>query len=129
VVGGAGETQAQEPAQAQAPAPARGKHRLGRGSTRGWAPAASYSTSIDDDLQDEVAAIEVALKEHGPLRRDVLKQRVNSRRWGPGCFARALQQATSAGIVTRTGRNQFALSGDGGTVPFASGDRAQTPSR
>jgi MFS family permease len=120
--------------QAQAtptPAPARvgGGRRFGRGTSHGWSPAASYSTTIDAELEDEVAAIELALKEHGPLRRDVLKQRVNSRRWGPGCFARALQQATSAGIVTRTGRNEFALSGDGGTVPFASGDRAQTPSR
>jgi MFS family permease len=124
VVGGTGETQAQTPT----PVAAAGGRRFGRGTSRGWAPAASYSTTIDDDLQDEVAAIELALKEHGPLRRDVLKQRVNSRRWGPGCFARALTQAVEAGIVTRTGRNQFALAGEGG-VPFARGQREHTPHR
>jgi hypothetical protein len=62
---------------------------------------------IDDDLHDEVAAIEAALRAQGPLDRDALKEQVNSRRWGPGCFARALSQAVDAGIVTRVGRNRF----------------------
>jgi hypothetical protein len=68
---------------------------------------------IDDDLKDEVAAIEAALRAHGSMDRDALKREVNSRRWGPGCFARALSQAVEAGIVTRVGRNRYALSGDG----------------
>jgi MFS family permease len=107
----------------------RNGRRFGRGSSHGWAPAASYSSVIDDDLKDEVAAIELVLKEHGTLQRDALKQAVNSRRWGPGCFARAMQQAVDAGIVTRTGRNRFALAGDGGTVPFTSGQRATSDHR
>jgi MFS family permease len=140
VVGGADEQQ-QQPvgqaadagAQAQpaaAPAGAYRGRRFGRGTSRGWSPAASYSSSsIDDELQDEVAAIESALKEHGPLPREALKQRVNSRRWGPGCFAKALSQAQQAGIVTRAGRNRFALAGDrqqGSGVQFVMGEDRET---
>jgi MFS family permease len=110
-------------------AAARRGYRFGRGSSHGWAPQASYSSSIDSDVQDEVAAIELALKENGPLEREALKQHVNSRRWGPGCFARALSQATEAGIVTRVGRNRYALAGDGEGVPFVTGQRERSGSR
>jgi MFS family permease len=100
--------------------------RFGRGSSQGWAPFASYSTMIDDDVRDQVAAIEIALKENGPMERDALKQNVNARRWGPGCFAKALTEAQMAGVVTRAGRNRFALRSDarqGDGVPFVTGDR------
>jgi len=101
---------------------ARGRRHagVGRGSSHGWAPNSSYSSVIDDDLHDEVAAIEAALRGNGPLDRDALKHQVNSRRWGPGCFARALSQAVDAGIVTRVGRSRFALARDSrpAGVPF-----------
>jgi hypothetical protein len=100
--------------------------RFGRGRSQGWSPYASYSSTIDEDLRDNVAAIEVALKENGTLQRDALKQHVNSRRWGPGCFSRALSEAVSAGVVTRVGRNSFALSSEAArhdSVPFVTGDR------
>jgi hypothetical protein len=130
----AGEQRRDEAPAAAAAAPAttaavRRGARFGRGSSHGWAPAATYSTSIDGELRDEVAAIEVALKENGPMQRDALKQAVNSRRWGPGCFAQALSQANSAGIVTRTGRNQYALSGDGSGVPFVTGEKQTSDHR
>lgn len=100
--------------------------RFGRGSSRGWSPVASYSSSVDEDVRDQVAAIEVTLRENGTLDRNALKERVNARRWGPGCFAKALTEAQSAGIVTRAGRNQFALAGDGrgnSGVPFVTGEK------
>jgi sugar transport protein len=101
-----------------------GRPGFGRGSSHGWAPSASYSTTIDDDLRDEVAAIERTLREHGTLRREELKRRANTRYWGPGCFGKALNQALDAGIVTRVGRGAFALARDGGngsSVPFVTG--------
>jgi hypothetical protein len=141
VVGGAeeqkqpeGEERQLEPATAAAApttagAVARGR-RFGRGSSHGWSPSASYSTTIDADLRDEVAAIETALRESGaPMRREALKQRVNSRFWGPGCFNKALWQAVDAGIVTRAGRNTFALAGDGEGVPFVTGERERSEHR
>jgi hypothetical protein len=100
--------------------------RFGRGTSQGWAPFASYSTTISDELRDEVAAIEIALKENGPMERGALKQNVNARRWGPGCFAKALTEAQTAGVVARAGRNRFALRSDaqqGGGVPFVARDR------
>ncbi|MFL5842768.1 MAG: MFS transporter [Thermoleophilaceae bacterium] len=115
---------------AAAAARARQRARLGRGATHGWAPLASYSTAIDDELRDEVEAIVRVLREHGTMARDELKREVNARRWGPGCFARALSEATSAGLVTRVGRNRYALASDVSPldtgVPFVEGSR-ETP--
>jgi MFS family permease len=145
VVGGADEqkqperpetTQVEPATAAAAPATAaaasRGR-RFGRGTSHGWAPAASYSTTIDEDLRDEVAAIETALRDSdAPMRRETLKQAVNSRFWGPGCFNKALWEAVDAGIVTRAGRNTFALAGDGGNregVPFVTGERERSEHR
>jgi hypothetical protein len=122
-------------AMATAPATAaavRRGARFGRGTSHGWAPAASYSTTIDADVRDEVAAIETALRENGPMRRDELKRQVNSRRWGPGCFAKALSEAADAGVVTRAGRGTVALAGDGDDrsgVPFVTGDRETSDRR
>jgi hypothetical protein len=66
------------------------------------------------------------------MRREALKQAVNSRFWGPGCFSKALWQAVDAGIVTRAGRNTFALAGDGRNregVPFVTGERERSERR
>ena len=118
--------------QAEVAAAPRRHAGLGRGSSHGWSPYSAYSSSaIDDDLRDEVAAIEAALREEGPLDRDALKRKVNSRRWGPGCFARALSQAMEAGIVTRVGRNRFALAGDArpGGVPFVHSSQREPSGR
>lgn len=107
--------------------------RFGRGTSHGWSPSASYSTTIDAELRDEVEAIERALRESdAPMRREALKQAVNSRFWGPGCFSKALWQAVDAGIVTRAGRNTFALAGDGRDregVPFVTGERDRSEHR
>jgi hypothetical protein len=129
VVGGerAEEKPAQEPAPTRVRRPER---RLGRGSTQGWSPYASYSTRVDEDVRDQVAAIERVLKEDGPLPRVELRRRVNSRRWGPGCFQKAISEGLNAGILTRSGRNGIALAGDGAGqsgVPFVGGGEKTAP--
>jgi hypothetical protein len=65
------------------------------------------------------------------MHRTALKEAVNSRYWGPGCFAKALAEAVGAGTVTRTGRNRFALSGDGAdsNVPFVTGEKDRSGHR
>ncbi|HEX4718970.1 MAG TPA: MFS transporter [Thermoleophilaceae bacterium] len=115
-----------------APARARGAYRFGRGSSQGWSPYASYSTAaVDDDVREQVDAITQTLKEHGTMPRMLLRQRVNARTWGPGCFQKALSEGTKAGVVRRVGRNSYALSDDAGQqsgVPFVSG-REETNQR
>ena len=98
---------------------------MGRDSQT-WSPLACDSATVDDELRGQVATIEAALKENGQLRRGDLKQRVNARRWGPGCFARALNEAQAVGIVTSLGRDSYALSSDVAVrrgVRFVAGDR------
>jgi MFS family permease len=93
-------------------AQARHRARLGRGDTRGWSPYASYSSAVDPDLREQVAAIQAALRARGgELSRESLKREVAARQWGPGSFGRALQQARQAGIVRRTARDRYTLDG------------------
>jgi MFS family permease len=54
----------------------------------------------------EIDAIAEALAD-GPLRRDVLAQRVGARRWGPGRFQSALDEAQLEGRVRRAGRSLY----------------------
>jgi MFS family permease len=59
-------------------------------------------------LDREIDAIVGVLDESGPLRRDELARRVNARRWGPGRFAYALNEAVAEGRVRRTSRATYA---------------------
>ncbi len=96
--------------------------RFGRGSSAGWAPFASYSTYIDDDLHDEVEAIAGALQADGPLDRDALRARVGARHWGPGRFQRAVSEAVGAGMVTRTRRGSYSLADVPSVTPNGDSD-------
>jgi MFS family permease len=59
------------------------------------------------ELQHEVEAIGRAVDEGGPVSRDELYRTVGARRWGPGRFRRALDEAVAAGRIRRTGRGRF----------------------
>jgi hypothetical protein len=59
------------------------------------------------DLQHEVEAIGNAVDEGGPVSRDELYRAVGGRRWGPGRFRRALDEAVASGRIRRTGRGWF----------------------
>jgi MFS family permease len=59
------------------------------------------------ELQHEVEAIGRAVDEGGPVSRDELYRAVHARRWGPGRFRRALDEAVAAGRIRRTGRGRF----------------------
>jgi hypothetical protein len=83
--------------------------RVGRAGVHTWAPSASYSTVIEDELRDEAATIESVLRQYGELDRVQLREKVGARYWGPGSFAKTLAQMAEAGIVRRVRRDRFAL--------------------
>ena len=58
-------------------------------------------------LQREVEAIGSAVDEGGPITREQLARAVGARRWGPGRFRRALEEAVASGRVRRTGRRTY----------------------
>jgi MFS family permease len=59
------------------------------------------------ELQREVEAIGRAVDEGGPTTREELYRTVGARRWGPGRFRRALEEAVATGRIRRTGRGRF----------------------
>jgi hypothetical protein len=59
------------------------------------------------ELQHEVEAIGRAVDEGGQLSREELFRIVGGRRWGPGRFRRALDEAVATGRVRRTSRGRF----------------------
>ena len=58
-------------------------------------------------LDREVDAIGDALAEGGEMRREELARRVGARRWGPGRFQRAIDEAVAEGRATRLGRTTY----------------------
>jgi MFS family permease len=60
--------------------------------------------SPTSELTREVEAIGRAVDEGGPISREELQRMVGARRWGPGRFARALDEALATGRVRRSGR-------------------------
>jgi MFS family permease len=58
-------------------------------------------------LDEEVERIGRAVDEGGPISRNELVRVVGARRWGPGRFRRALDEAVAAGRIRRTGRGRF----------------------
>jgi MFS family permease len=59
------------------------------------------------ELQREVEALGRAVDEGGPISRDELFRTVGARRWGPGRFRRAVEEAVATGRIRRAGRGRF----------------------
>jgi MFS family permease len=59
------------------------------------------------ELQHEVEAIGRVVDEGGPVSRDELFHMTGARRWGPGRFRRALDEAVAVGRIRRTARGRF----------------------
>jgi hypothetical protein len=62
-------------------------------------------------IEAEVAAIERVLRERGTLDVRELRAATESRFWGPGRFAAALDRARRTGRVRREGRRRYTLPG------------------
>jgi len=85
------------------------RYRPGIGTNYGSPGWTLISDEVPLELGPEIDRIEKALEQKGPLDRRGLAAAVNARRWGPGVFGRALNEAVASGEVARVGRNRFAL--------------------
>ena len=74
-------------------------------------------------LDHEVDTIAATVEASGPLERTDLARRVGARRWGPGRFRGALDEAVAEGRVVRVGRSRYAST----VIGAANGPPAHRP--
>ncbi len=67
------------------------------------APAARAERMLDTEIEQIVRAVD----QHGPTHRDELARLIGARRWGPGRFSNALQEATAEGRIRRLTRTTY----------------------
>jgi hypothetical protein len=76
-------------------------------SRRIWAPRPTMTRAPDPDLDAEADALVRLLREQGPLDARTLRRLAESRYWGPGVFAAALDHARRQGRVRRLGYRTY----------------------
>jgi MFS family permease len=83
------------------------RYRFGPGRS-GSSPGMPVSAPItEQEFSRELARIEQALAEHGPMDRRELARVVGARFWGPGRFPAALREAVLSGRAKRIDRTRF----------------------
>lgn len=65
------------------------------------------SRPADAVLDREVEAIAALLREEGPLRRSAIRDRLETRYWGPGRLGLALAEARRRGRIVRVARRTY----------------------
>jgi len=90
----------------------RGRYRPGPGIDYPYFSPGMVGTAVRrpspvSELTREVEAIGRAVDEGGPISRDELSRLVGARHWGPGRFARALDEAVATGRVRRSGNRMI----------------------
>jgi MFS family permease len=78
------------------------------GTTSRWWAAS------DEAMDREIEAISRSVERHGPVPRSALHGLVGGRRWGPGRFSAALDQAVKDGRLQRLSRGSSPSSQDAG---------------
>jgi hypothetical protein len=72
-----------------------------------WAPRPGMTRAPSPDLEEEAGELVRILREQGPLDASALRRLAQTRYWGPGVFAAALDRARAQGRVRRTGFRTF----------------------
>ena len=62
----------------------------------------------EQDVEREVRRIVHTLETCGPLGRAMLRAQLEAAFWGPGRFSRAIDLASSRGLITRVGGRTYA---------------------
>jgi hypothetical protein len=83
------------------------RYRPGPGRFSGSPGIAVSSPLPPQALEQEIAAVRRALKDHGVTDRQELFRMVGARYWGPGVFREVLREAVAEGEIGRTSRNSF----------------------
>jgi hypothetical protein len=89
------------------------------GSRRRWAREPDRPASLspfalriappdEQDVEREVRRIVHTLETCGPLGRAMLRAQLEAAFWGPGRFSRAIDLASSRGLITRVGGRTYA---------------------
>jgi hypothetical protein len=60
------------------------------------------------DLDEYVETLVRVLREQGPLTHAALRERAQTRYWGPGCLSEALRKARADGRIRRAGFRTYA---------------------
>ena len=87
------------------PGPGSSFYSPGMSGTSG--PASRRAARARENLDREISVIAEALRQHGALEREELKNLVGGRYWGPGRFAAALREAIQEGLARRRSRTIF----------------------
>jgi MFS family permease len=84
------------------------------------------ATASDADLDQEIQAIDEALKEHGLTDRAGLERITGGRYWGPGRFRAAVKVAVGEGRVARVSRHRYGPPREPSAVEQPAGKRERT---
>jgi hypothetical protein len=75
---------------------------------RSWAPRPGMTRAPSFDIDDYAGELVRILREQGPLTARALRERAQTRYWGPGVFSLALRRAREQGRVRKVGRRTYA---------------------
>ena len=73
-----------------------------------WAPRPTYARAEVTDIDDYADALVKLLREQGPLGVAALRERAQTRYWGPGVLGAALRRAREQGRIRRAGFRTYA---------------------
>ena len=73
-----------------------------------WAPRPTYQRAPSADIDDYAETLVKLLREQGPLSVKAIRERAQTRYWGPGVLAAALRRAREQGRIRRAGYRTYA---------------------
>jgi hypothetical protein len=71
-------------------------------------PHYRMARAVSHDIDEYADIVVQLLREQGPLTLSALRERAQSRFWGPGCLGAALRKARADGRVRRAGFRTYA---------------------
>ncbi len=73
-----------------------------------WAPRPTYQRAASPEIDEYAETLVKLLREQGPLSVSALRERAQTRYWGPGVLGAALRRAREQGRIRRAGFRTYA---------------------